>query len=585
MRALQGSLPKTDTIDVIDVIEKMRQLMGENPATKTPLLPLLSLRGKTYSLKDHFPFEPIFKVALSKRMLLKCARQVAKTTSYTADTILTSNTTPYLRTLFIAPRHDQIAKISTEYFKPFIDESAIKQFMVDKDCVQQVGQRSFKNKSTIFFSFAFLDCERVRGIPADVLRYDEIQSIDYDFIPVISSCADASPYGASFFSGTPLTLDNGIEKLWLESSRAEWAIPCFSCGHWNIACMEHDLLKMIGKETLVCAKCDRPVDASKGHWLHANRDVVHTFPGYHVPQPIMPMHYKNPSKWRDLIEKMEGKHGFTKQKFINETLGESADVGVKLITETDIRNASVLGANDWVEAAHRLRGCRVRVIGVDWGGGGKDMVSYTTVAAVGLNTVTNKVECHYAKRFTAGHTHDAEAREILKMCKDIGAHYIAHDFNGSGSVRETLIIQAGWPVERIIGFVYTASARRDLVVYNPPMTGEMRGYHSIDKARTLVFQAITIKAGEVLLPSYDTSYDVTKDMLALIEDKRELAHGSDVYLIRRHPGLSDDFAHALNFACVAIWHSEENWPDISRVQGLKMSEEQLELASMPNVLT
>jgi hypothetical protein len=569
-----------------DILKGMLEVYEKYPAarsTRVPLLGMLSLKGEPYSLQNHFHFEPMYKVHQPKRMLLKCARQVAKTTNIAAVDVLLCASTPYLRTLAVAPRADQVSKLSTIYVRPFIQGSLIRPLLVDTSCTQGVLQRSLVNGSAMFFSFAFLDCERVRGISCDWEFIDEVQDVDYDFLPIIHSCMDASALGVTTYSGTPKTLDNGIQFLWQDCSQGEWVTPCYSCGHWNMASLEADLVKMIGLHTVVCAKCQKPINPREGHWYHVQGKDKPDFHGYHIPQVIMPPHYENPEKWHELTMKMNGGLGYDKQKFHNEVLGESADMGIKLITITDIKNASVLGPNVFEKAVDNIRRCKVVALGVDWGGGGVDEVSYTTLAIVGLNPITGNCECHYCQRFNLGMTHDQEAKALLDFFRECGCQFFAHDYGGSGSVRETLMIQAGLPLNRIMGFTYVRAAARDIVVYVPPARGEIRGYHSLDKARSLVLQAVCLKSKLILLPQFDTAKDVTCDLLALMEDKHNTPAGSDVYLIRRQPKLPDDFAHALNYACMAIWHTEGRYPDLSMVQDIKLTEAQLNFASPPKM--
>jgi hypothetical protein len=312
--------------------------------------------------------------------------------------------------------------------------------------------------------------------------------MDYDFIPVINSCMDASSFGVSTYSGTPKTLDNGIETLWQESSKAEWVTPCYNCGKWNMAVIHEDLLKMIGRKGVVCAKCNQPLNPRQGHWYHTDIKTYPNSHGYHVPQIIMPMHYDNKEKWGELIAKSEGKLGYNKQKFMNEILGESADSSLKLISITDIRAASQLGINEFAKAVEGIRGCRVRIMGVDWGGGGMEEVSFTAIALCGYDDLTQKVKCFYAHKFPMGMSHDEEAKQLMYFFRECGCQFLCHDFGGSGSVRETLMIQAGLPINRIMNFLYAGrtAVTRDLVVYNKPHPGEVRGWWSVDKSRSLV---------------------------------------------------------------------------------------------------
>lgn len=569
-------------VQPVEIAKALQSAFAGKPLTMVPLLGLLTIQGKAYSLQDFFPFEPIFKLSVPYKMLLKCGRQVSKSTSLSASGILRSAGTAYLRTLYVTPRFEQVRRLSTNYVRPFVNNSLIKSLLVNEECTQHVLQRSFINQSLMYFSFAFLDVDRIRGISCDFTKIDEVQDMDYDFIPVIQECMSASQLGVTVYSGTPKTLDNSVEALWGTTSKAEWVTKCGGCNYWSMASINSDLMKMIGLKTVVCAKCQSPINPRAGHWHHTDGKNYPEFHGYHVPQIIMPMHYDNPRKWGELIGKRDGRGNYSSGKFLNEVLGESADVGVKLITLTDIQNASQSSwRNELDDACERIKHCRVRVVACDWGGGGEEGVSFTTCALGGLNAFTGKIECHFAMRFHAAFTHDEEAKELLRIFRGAGCHIFAHDYGGAGAVRETLMIQAGLPIERIANFSYVRATTRNIVTYKEPHQGELRGYYSVDKARSLVLQATCLKAGMILLPDYKTSHDVTQDMTNLLEDKHEMPHGSDIYLIRRKPKTSDDFAHALNFLCLAIWHTEKRYPDLSAIQGIKLTESQLSFSSPP----
>ncbi len=570
-------------VELSETVQALKDYYARPRTTLVPLCGLLQLYGKPYHLRRHFVMEPLFSLPVPRRILLKCARQVSKSTSLSARGVLHSASFDHLRTLFVTPRYEQIRRLSSNYVRPFIKDSVLQSLFVNEACTQAVLQRSFSNHATMYFSFAFLDCDRVRGISADSLVLDEVQDIDYDFVPIIQECLSASDIGLTFYSGTPKTLDNGIQQMWEDSSQAEWVTKCDGCGYWNMASVHADLMKMIGKATVVCARCDKPINPAAGHWYHTAGKENPGFHGYHVPQIIMPMHYENPEKWQELLGKRIGKGNYSEAKFLNEVLGESADQGVKLVTLTDIKEASTLGPNDFNEAVNRFRLCKVRVLAVDWGGGGEDEISHTVASLIGLDPITGKIGCYYTERFHSGYSHTEEARKLLYYFTQAGCNFFAHDYGGSGGVRETLMIQAGLPMDRIVGFMYTRAAARDhMIAYKKPAEGEARGYWSLDKARSLVLQAACLKSGAILLPEFESSKDVTRDLLALVEDKHDLKTGADVYLIGRSAKMSDDFAHSLNFGCCAIWHTEQNYPDLSLLKEIKLSEAQLNIANPPN---
>jgi hypothetical protein len=565
-----------------DILKAMSELLHKQPHTLVPLLGLLSIRGKPYTLNRHFSMEPLYKLALPKQSLWKCGRQVGKSASLASSGILRAAGTSDINMLYCTPRYEQIRRLSTNYVRPFINNSLVKHLLVDESCTQHVLQRSFLNRSTLYFSFAFLDADRIRGLFTDINNIDETQDMDFEFLPIIQECMSASDYAITIYSGTPKTLDNTIEALWQDSTKAEWVVPCQACGYWSMASIHADLMKMIGKDGVVCGRCSKLINPAIGHWHHTDKSKT-DFHGFHVPQIILPVHYSNPEKWYELLSKRDGKKNYSSSKFLNEVLGESADSGVKLITVTDIKEASDLGVNEFNGAMlDRFRErCPYRVMGVDWGGGGKDQVSFTTIALVGM-TATGKIECHYCFRFHSGYAHDDEARSILKMFRESGCQFLAHDFGGSGSVRETLLIQSGLPMDRIMNFMYVRASARNMVHWHPPPEGEIRGYYALDKARSLVLQATAMKSKIIRLPEYESSRNVTSDLLALMEDKHEMPGGADVYLVRKQPKLSDDFAHALNYACICLWHTNDAYPDLSQIVGMKLSQEQLQFSNPPN---
>jgi hypothetical protein len=185
-----------------------------NIPTLVPILPqLLSLNGKPFSLKDHFPFEPMYtRFGIPKKTVLKCGRQVSKSTTLAVQGIIQSAVKPFFKTLFVCPLFEQIRRFSSNYVRPFIQNSPVKSALIGETVAgaQNVLQRTMRNESIMFFTFCFLDAERVRGIPADKLAIDEVQDINWDFIGVLEHCLKASPYKFQQFSGTSKTEDNTL---------------------------------------------------------------------------------------------------------------------------------------------------------------------------------------------------------------------------------------------------------------------------------------------------------------------------------------------------------------------------------------
>jgi hypothetical protein len=539
-----------------------------------PALPfLLRMKGRPFTLERHFPMEPMFTTKPSEETVLKCGRQVGKSTTLGAQGIIWSSMLPFFNSLYVCPRFEQTRRFSSSIVKPLLAQSPLARIMVNSNSDQSVMQKSFTNGSTQYFSFAFLDCERIRGLASDCIQYDEAQDIDPDFFPIIDEVLAASDYNRRQYSGTPKHNDNVLQVKWEMSSQGEWAIKCTGCGHWNICSAAEDLVKMVQKHGPACSKCSTLLDPATGHWEHAYAEKRLTFSGYHIPQVILPRHYApNPltgsmKRWADLVY---AKEHSSKQNFYNEKLGESCDERVGLVTKEDLRRASTLAwPNLYTEGVRRTKRYLNIVMGVDWGGGGESDISYTTISIIGFRH-DNKAELIYGERLSNVIDYTDETKIILKYFRDFNCDILAHDNAGSGSVRETLLLQAGFPANKLFPAWYTHKASTSpMVSSHPPADDRPRWYYSVDKARSLVLLCQLIKSGYIAFPKFDTWSDLADDFCALVEDKRDSRGGADVYIITRKATHGDDFAHSTNFACLAQWHSQQRYPNLADALGVK----------------
>lgn len=561
--------------------------------TLKPLLPLLlQLKGKPYRLHNYFPFEPFFRTRVAKTTLLKTGRQVSKSTSLAAQGVVFSNSIPYFSTLYVTPLFEMIRRFSHNYVRQFLETSPVRRLFVGAKTTNQILQRSFKNGSSMYFSYAFLDAERTRGIPADKNVIDEIQEMNYDFLQIIHETLSGSPWGLIQYAGTPKSLDNTIQKLWSDSSQAEWMIKCRAagCGHWNVPALAWDLYDMIGPwhrdisegtPGVVCARCRKPLNPRLGRWVHAYPERRWLFDGRHVPQIIMPLHYASQEKWDILLGKMRGRNNTTPTTFLNEVCGESSDSGAKLVTETDLRNAAVL---PWprkaVEARKHIGKYVRRVLSIDWGGGGGRVsnnrsnkqgeqqrlrTSFTTLGVLG-QTADGKVDVIWGHRSLRTHDFEYEAKLCVEAVEMFQCSHIVHDYSNAGEGRLVLFYQAGIPPSNIINMRYHGLGHNRMN-FHEPTDDNPHAWYSLDKAQTLVTTCLCIKYGLVRFFQYDyrkaDDAGLLHDFLALIEEKVDSRLATDVYTIVRNPNASDDFAHSVNYGACALWWMSGRWPNVA----------------------
>jgi hypothetical protein len=575
----------------------------------SPLLPLLlNLKGGPYTLRHHYPFEPFFRTTLPTQTLVKSGRQVAKSTSLAAQGLIFSNCLPHFSTLYVTPLFEMVRRFSTSYVGDFIQNSPVSGLFVGSKTVNSVLHRTFKNQAQMFFSFAFLSPDRTRGIPADKVAFDEIQDMDRSFIPVILETMSGSKWGLVQYTGTPKTLDNTIEKLWKDSSQAEWVTKCHhpGCGHWNVPALSHDLLAMIGpfrrdvserEPGVVCGKCRKPIRPRTGHWIHQYKERRDSFVGYHLPQLVMPMHYANWEKWGKLVGKSEGRGNTPFNVFLNEVCGESCDTGSRLVTETDLKRAAVLPwRNRSEEAKEHLDRYQYRILSVDWSGGGvgkisskrgaeggfRELTSYTVLVSMGMR-FDGVIEVMWGLRSLTPNNHVREAKLCLGAAGLFRLSHIAHDYTGAGNLRETIINNVGFPYERLVPVRLGRTAVKNIMVLAEPTEQQPRAIYTIDKPRTLQLTCHAIKTGKLLF--FEDDYQdaenpgLIRDFLALVEEKGSSRLGGDVYTITKDPSLVDDFAQAVNIGCAVLWQLSGKWPNPGAAAQLPFTDEFLARAT------
>lgn len=586
--------------NVAAVIGDLAKITAQSNITNASkfLSSFLRWKGKPFNLEKHFIFEELFSLRRAPSLLCIMARQVGKTVALAADSVYVCGNQPNINILHVTPLYEQIRRFSTMYIKPMIEESPLRHLLVAPQSVDTVLQREFINGSRMLFSFAALTCDRIRGLSADVLKIDEVQDLAHEHLPVIMETMSASPLQIFQASGTPKTFDNLIAVLHEESSMAEWFIPCIRCTTngkrtWNIPCTEFHLAKMIGplrdditldNPALICYKCGKPLYPSIGHWVHRYPERAWLFPGYHAAQPIMPTHYGSRQKWQVLLGKIAGRHNFTEDRLVNEVFGESFDRSSKLVSLSELDRVSVLGPNTDEHARSKCRQYQLLVLAVDWGGGGIQERSFTTMALLGYR-FDGKIDVLWGKRLMTPHDHLAEAQVIMHYFRLFRPHYVAHDYTGAGALRETFLVQSGLHPSQLFAAEYVRAAIQQPVWHVPPTDYHPRDHYRVDKSRTLITTCSAIRVGQIRF--FDRDYrgpddpGLIRDFLSLTELKVQTTAAGELYRVGKIKGTIDDFAQAVNIGCACIWHRMKAWPDFGELVKYMVTEDQFNRLEHP----
>jgi hypothetical protein len=297
--------------------------------------------------------------------------------------------------------------------------------------------------------------------------------------------------------------------------------------------------------------------------------------GYHIPQIIMPMHYANAKAWSELLT---FQRTWPAYKFYNECLGEPFDLAAKLVTQTQLQAAAKGGPLDHHAALRKRSKYRGLVMGVDWGGGGVDEVSFTSICIAGIRR-DGRVEVIWGKRLLTPYDHIGEAKEVLFWWNFFKPSLLVHDNTGAGTLRETILRQAGLPESMLMPCNYTGPNRQDIVSVCASTENRHRVVYNVDKSRALQLVCGMIQILGVTFFNWDKKSEeepgLISDFLALIERKSATMGAGELYRIGKMPGRTDDFAQATMLACMGLFYKYKMWPDLVAMGITKITPEQM----------
>lgn len=427
---------------------------------------------KNYSFGEREYLRQIYDTP-SKRTLLKCGRQVEKSTLLGNKLLSYSCIVTALNSLYVSPTNQQSKVFSQDRLKEPIETSPFLKSWTTTKLSDNVFLKKFINRSQITLRYAFMNADRCRGIPADIICLDEIQDILTDNIPVIEQCASHSvvnlggePHkgGIFIYSGTPKSLDNTIESYWNKfSTQNEWVVPCHNHSmftgdgkitkvHWNILSEDN-----IGLEGLICDKCGGPIvpQDKMSRWAAMNPEIIHRIPkpyeGFRIPQLMVP--------WvahKDIIQNRET---YPRDRFFNEVLGLSYDSGTRPLTQRDMQdNCSQHLQMDEasIEKIYQHVGSAIPIYaGIDWTGGGEHSFTVLMLAAY----LDGKFQCFYYRRFKGREMEPtAQMEEILRILNKWNVRRVGVDYGGGLWPNNTLINHFG--MNRVVKYQYSTPSEK-----------------------------------------------------------------------------------------------------------------------------
>ena len=549
--------------------------------TFIPLLPMLRINGQPMSMKYHYQFAPLFNTVMSPTTLYMCGRQLGKSYSLCASSILRSLFVPGFHQLIIEPQDIQIKRLNGSVYQPLLRSCPLASLFIPSVEASKLALKTFNNGSLAYLDFCGSnnagDPKRLRGLSGIQMTWcDEIADIPHEYLPIILEVMSAAIYwGFTVHTGTPKTTDTTMGLEWNKSSQAEWIIKCPACNHLNIPNPEQDLVKMIGKHGPICAKCGRPVDLSTGAFVHAYPDRMCTYAGYHISQTLHPLHSINDMKWGRILDKV---NGYNDKELYNECFGWPYDSATSPLTLADLidaeydpmdENRNIIDIKTPEDVQRVSRQYSYITVAVDWGGGSACSDSYTAFAVLGLHPGGQVIDILYGERLPKGLTPTEEATRIMRWISGTGARAFAFDNGGAGFVRLETMKHAGLmdiPGLIVVPISYIATRSGDVM---KPSAGQREPdlyYYTLDKSRSLAMCIAAIKMKRIRFRrfNHEDQSAYPRDFLALYEDPREMRGRETIIYIMRRSGVPDDFAHAVNFGCSQIWDHFGAYPRIGQ---------------------
>lgn len=489
--------------------------------------------------------------------LLRSSRQIEKSSSMSFKLLSTAMLIPNITCLYVSSAGANTKEFADERVDNTIRISPRLHRFKSKYLADTMALKRFINNSRIVLRSVFRDnASRVRGIPADVISVDEIQDVFPETLPVIFAAAKASTleYGSiRLISGTPLTTDNYIDRVWKkESTQNLWLTKCERCNHWNPPGYEQ-----IGRYGMICEKCGWGLNPLLGQWVRTGPAQA-PYEGYHFSQVAMPYTVIDNQqlfnrKWDDLYNEVHSPNAI-EGKVRNEILGESWDEGRKPITEAQL----VSLCRPWLKMTDLPREDVLKDIhwpvfmGIDWGSG-QEGAAYTVVTMLYCDGSNFRPVVFYQHRFEGAEAHPSYIkRRIAQLINQCGVTLCFVD-NGFGwEIIPELRNMISNGMKRIIPVHYTIS-QHESIVYS-----QKAHRFNVHRTRWMAKIFNILIRGEIDLPREEEfRYPFGQDILNIYREESPTARMSTY----GHTDTDDTF-HSLLYALTAKMYYYQEVGDI-----------------------
>jgi hypothetical protein len=473
-----------------------------------------------------------------RNLVLRCSRQVEKTTLLINRIIYHAVTNPGIQMILVCPRTEQAGVFSKARLLPTIENSPLirRALLGSGKAAPQVMHYRFANQSQLFIRAAYHSADAVRGLSADILFIDEFQDIADGYLPVLQETLSHSQRAQIILTGTPKSIDNHLESVFQQSTACEWQVSCDEC--------RRDLVldeRVLGALGLACPTCGHPFDPRNGRWVARNPDS-RWGDGFWINHLMVP--------WLNVDDVLSRQATYDPAVFKNECLGLPTLLGDHVVTRAEVEACCLATpmANTLADVPREAQ--QSLFAGIDWGGGGKSK----TVLVIGYTRGDLDFVVVRFDRFVSQEDPDRILNEVVNRCRDFNVRYIAADGGGNGHVLNRLLLDklSGGPP--LYAILYSASN------HEPRQDGALWKW-TVNRSASIGTVFSRIKKQLLRFPRVQDCGTFLEDFIGEMADYDDHMRTIRYFHIDTQP---DDALHATNYAqmvALRYLHAQNRWAE------------------------
>jgi hypothetical protein len=314
-------------------------------------------------------------------VVIKKGRQVGATIMGSALDLYFTNgglfTNPSIRVVHLFPALAQAKKFSQDKLETMIrtakSDFINKNKLKSDNAVDNLTMKQFKT-GTLWVESLGADGDRIRGMTADVVFFDEIQDMYGHAVGNATKILTAAKYGpigqgVQVYYGTPKERNSYFSTIWDMSDQRYYHLGCINCkktypfylpgdNRWMSIWLHDNIV-----QCPLCGTKQKKVEAIEmGRWVPSRNPEECKFTGFHINQLYIPYFAKE-----NIINLMPEKNPSQSERlWNNEVVGEFySDAGMPL-TKEEIYNKC--RDQDREFSTKIESGTKQVYLGVDWGG-------------------------------------------------------------------------------------------------------------------------------------------------------------------------------------------------------------------------